>query len=92
MDITKKVIQAYATKAQHLTDLLKKNSFQWTSAAQKAFQHFKSTIAEAPVLKLPDFSQPFILETDASGVGIGAVLSQNKHPITYFSNKLSFSM
>ena len=85
----RKFIQAYATKAQPLTDLLKKDSFQWTTAAQIAFQQLKTKIAEAPVLKLPDFSQPFILETDASGIGIGAVLSQNKHPLAYFSKKLS---
>ena len=48
-----------------------------TSAAQIAFQHLKSKIVEAQVLKLPDFSQPFILKTDALGVGIGAVLSLN---------------
>jgi len=40
-------------------------------------------------LSLPDFALPFIVETDASGLGIGVVLSQVGHPIAYFSKKLS---
>ena len=42
-----------------------------------------------PVLTLPDFNRPFIIEADASGVGIGAILMQNGRPLTYTSKALS---
>ena len=64
----------------------------WNKTATTAFTNLKSAITQAPVLGLPDFSQTFILETNASGLGIGAMLSQNHHPIAFFSKKLTPSM
>lgn len=70
------------------TDLLRTDSYSWTPDAHAAFKTLKSCLSSTPVLALPDFSQPFHVETDASGTGIGVVLSQKGRPVAYFSQKL----
>ena len=58
---------------------MKKNNlpeFQWTPTCQEGFNQLKKALTEASVLAYPDYSKPFILETDASLKGLGAVLSQ----------------
>ena len=73
-----------------LTMLLKKCvPFVWTPSVDKAFQLLKQALTEAPVLGIPDFAKPFTLETDASDLGMGAVLMQEGHPISYLSKPLS---
>lgn len=72
-----------------LTDLLRTDAFQWTPLAHTAFEHLKQLLSESPILALPDFSKPFVVETDASGTGIGAIISQGGYPIAYYSHQLS---
>lgn len=85
----RRFIHKYAMISQPLTTLLKKNSFQWNDKAQTAFEALKLAMTQAPVLGLPDFSKEFVIETDASGSGIGAVLQQDVHPIAFLSKSLS---
>lgn len=61
----------YGTLAAPLTQLLKKDSFEWNDQATEAFMAPKKAMCSLPVLALPDFSLPFIVETDASGIGLG---------------------
>jgi hypothetical protein len=59
---------------QTLFEALKKGEFTWSTPQSDAFNNIKTTLCSAPVLALPDFSKPFILEADASDKSIGAVL------------------
>jgi hypothetical protein len=74
----RKFIKGYGSIAAPLTAMLEKNSFCWTELAQEAFQALKIAVTQTPVLALPNFSQPFIIECDASGLGIEAALMQDK--------------
>jgi hypothetical protein len=62
--------------------------FVWTPQTQTCFETLKQALVLAPVLKLLDFSKEFTVEIDASGLGIGAVLMQQGHPIAYLSKAL----
>ncbi|XP_026419412.1 uncharacterized protein LOC113315335 [Papaver somniferum] len=81
----RKFVKHYGVLSKPLTDLLKKNAFTWTPAATQAFNSLKYDMTTTPVLALPDFSKPFILETDDCATGIGAVLMQEGIPLSFFS-------
>ena len=73
----RKFVKDFSKIAQPLNHLLHKDvPFNWTEKQQRAFDFLKERLISAPILKYPDFEQPFIVYTDASGTGLGAVLSQ----------------
>lgn len=74
--------------ASPMTNLLKKNSFLWNQEATTSFQKLKDAMVSASVLAFPDFSQIFIVETDACNSGVGAVLLQQNHPISFYGCKI----
>jgi len=71
----------------------KDTPFKWTENQQTAFEAIKTAVTTAPVLVHPDLNQPFIVEADASAVGYGAILSQDRegklHPIAFISRSFN---
>jgi len=85
----RRFINNYGIIAAPLTALLKREAFLWSSAATEAFDALKQALTTAPVLQLPDFDKPFIVDCDASGTGFGAVLHQGDGPIAFFSRSVA---
>jgi hypothetical protein len=98
VDFYRKSIPNFACIALPLTDLTQKgqpDTVLWEEVHENAFQTHKHALVKFSILKLPDITQTFILVTDASDRGIGAVLMQeqdnSKMPIAYASRKLKGS-
>ncbi|KAF7839273.1 Transposon Ty3-G Gag-Pol polyprotein [Senna tora] len=73
-----------------LNEVIKKDvGFKWGKEQEEAFNTLKEKLSSAPLLLLPDFSKTFEIECDASGIGAGVVLMQDKRPIAYLSEKLN---
>jgi transposase InsO family protein len=81
----RKFIKNFGTIAAPLTALLKKVGFIWTNVTSSAFEELKTAITIAPILAMPNFRQPFVVECDASTHGFGIVLIQDSHPVAFFS-------
>lgn len=86
----------YSTVAAPLTALISiKRQFKWSPKAATAFRVLKERFTSAPILQIPDPALQFMVEVDASNIGVGAFLSQRAtkdpklHPCTYFSSCLS---
>ena len=85
----RRFVKDFSTFAAPLTEVIKKTvGFIWGPAQEEAFNLLKWKLTNAPLRMLPDFVKTFEIECDASGVGIGAVLMQEKKLIAYFSGKL----
>ena len=86
----------YGSMAVPLTEATRKtepDKISWDKARENAFQQIKDALARDPVLKSPEDDKLFILQTDASGIGIGGVLSQEgddgmDRPVEYYSRRL----
>ncbi|GBG80834.1 hypothetical protein CBR_g31390 [Chara braunii] len=86
-------VKNYSIVAAPLTDLTRLDTpWEWTDECEAAFRHLKHVLTHYEVLKLPDPDKPFIVTTDASQYGIGAVLAQQEgpklSPVEYMSKKM----
>lgn len=91
----RKFIANFAAIACPLTDKTKSkepNKVEWSDSQELAFQTLKERLTSSPILHLPDIEKAFILRTDASSTGIGAILLQehddNVFPVAFASKKL----
>ena len=67
----------------------KKAIFKWDDKMDKSFRTMKKIMARETLLAFPDFNKPFDIHTDASNIQLGAIISQDKQPIAFYSRKLN---
>ena len=94
LNFYRRFIEGFASTARPLNALTsEKIPFEWTPTCQEAFNTLKAKITQAPALWMPTDTDPFRIETDGSGIGIGAILTQKQddrwHPIAYISRSLN---
>jgi len=90
----RRFLENFSERARPLTRLTsKKQKWQWTTEEENAFTSLKTALTTAPVLACPDFTKTFVLQTDASNIGLGAVLTQhygeNERVVAYASRTLN---
>ncbi|CAG9092967.1 unnamed protein product [Plutella xylostella] len=87
----RKFVPGLSKIVKPLTEATKKNATIDINNKQylEAIETCKHLLTNAPILAFPDFNKTFVITTDASDIAIGAVLSQNNHPIAYASRTLS---
>jgi hypothetical protein len=85
----RRFIKNYGAIAEPLTRLLRKGVFQWLDETTGVFHTLHQALTTALILELPDFDQPFVVECDVSGVGVGAALHQGSGAIAYFSCQIA---
>ena len=67
---------------------MKKDAFSWSEEAEQAIQQLKAAMVQPLVLALPNFDMPFVIESNASGKGLRAILTQQGRPIAFHSQAL----
>lgn len=78
----------YGIISRPLTDMLKEDNFKWTMEATEAFENLKRSMTTALVLRLSDFTKPFTIEADTSGIRIGVASMQEGQQIAFISKAL----
>jgi hypothetical protein len=85
----RRFIEGFSKVAHPITSLQKKGTkFEWTAKCEESFQHLKELLTSAPILKVADPDEDFVVCIDACKEGLGGVLTQNGHVICYESRKL----
>ncbi|WVZ71333.1 hypothetical protein U9M48_019927 [Paspalum notatum var. saurae] len=85
----RRFIENFSKIAKPMTELLKdKVSFEWNDKREKSFQCLKDKLTTTPMLTLPDLQKDFVVYCDASRQGLGCVLMQDNHVISYASRQL----
>ncbi|CAL2228289.1 unnamed protein product [Prunus armeniaca] len=83
-----KLVKGFDLISKPLINMLRIDGFEWIPLAKQTFLDLKKALTTTLVLALSDFNKDFVIECDASDGGIGAILSQDCHPIAYLSKTI----